>query len=345
MMKKLLIPLMGILVAGCVTNTTLSTGELAKEYLDIWMQKNYPSVTAEASGIYIISDMTSGAAKWSADKAWVLAEVTIKSLSGTVISTDNKEWSQQLGTYKVSSYYGGKFSAVGEGASYAGFDAILNGMEIGATRVAIVPAWLLTTSRYSSEKEYIDNCSASSSLIYIVHLIAQVTDPTEWEKQQVAAYVSAHYPGATATLIPGSEEGSEADGTFWFISDVSGFNEEDKRSETEMDLSLNYTGYRLDGTVFDTSVKNTAIQNEIYNDSRTYEPMKLVYYSKWSDILIDNSSSYVDGFKAGVSLMWWSGQKATVIFTSSHGYSSSGNSDAIPAYCPLAFDLELVPKQ
>lgn len=343
-MKKLFIPLLGILLTGCVTTNTASTGEQAQDYLELWMQKNYPSVTAEASGIYIISDMTSGAAKWSADKAWVLAEVTIKSLSGTVISTDNKEWSQQLGTYKVSSYYGGKFSAVGEGASYAGFDAILDGMEIGATRVAIVPAWLLTTSRYSSEKEYIDNCSASSSLIYIVHLIAQVTDPTEWEKQQVADYVSAHYPGATATLMPGSEEGSEADGTFWFISDVSGFNEDDKRSDTEMDLSLNYTGMRLDGTVFDTSVQKTAVDNDIYDSSRTYAPMSLAFSSTWSDIKIDNSTTFIDGFKAGISLMWWKGQKATVIFTSGHGYGTSSK-DAIPAYCPLLFQLELVGKE
>ena len=343
-MKKLLIPLLSILLTGCVTTNTASTGEQAQDYLELWMQKNYPSVTAEASGIYIISDMTSGAAKWSADKAWVLAEVTIKSLSGTVISTDNKEWSQQLGTYKVSSYYGGKFSAVGEGASYAGFDAILDGMEIGATRVAIVPAWLLTTSRYSSEKEYIDNCSASSSLIYIVHLIAQVTDPTEWEKQQVADYVSAHYPGATATLMPGSEEGSEADGTFWFISDVSGFNEDDKRSDTEMDLSLNYTGMRLDGTVFDTSVQKTAVDNDIYDSSRTYAPMSLAFSSTWSDIKIDNSTTFIDGFKAGISLMWWKGQKATVIFTSGHGYGTSSK-DAIPAYCPLLFQLELVGKE
>ena len=343
-MKKLFIPLLGILLTGCVTTNTASTGEQAQDYLELWMQKNYPSVTAEASGIYIISDMTSGAAKWSADKAWVLAEVTIKSLSGTVISTDNKEWSQQLGTYKVSSYYGGKFSAVGEGASYAGFDAILDGMEIRATRGAIVPAWLLTTSRYSSEKEYIDNCSASSSLIYIVHLIAQVTDPTEWEKQQVADYVSAHYPGATATLMPGSEEGSEVDGTFWFISDVSGFNEDDKRSDTEMDLSLNYTGMRLDGTVFDTSVQKTAVDNDIYDSSRTYAPMSLAFSSTWSDIKIDNSTTFIDGFKAGISLMWWKGQKATVIFTSGHGYGTSSK-DAIPAYCPLLFQLELVGKE
>ena len=341
-MKKLVIPLLGILVSGCVTTATLSNGDLAKEYLDLWMARNYPAVTAEASGIYILSDMSSGAAKWSSSNTWILAEITIKSLDGTVISTDNREWAQQLGTYTVSGYYGGKFSAVGEGSSYAGLDAMLEGMEVGATRTAVIPAWLLTTSRYGSEKEYLDNCTASKSLIYTLRLVDQVTDPTEWEKQQVAAYVSANFPGATATVMPGSET---ADGTFWFISDVSGFSEDDKRSESDMDLSLNYTGRRLDGTVFDTSVKNTAIDNGIYKSSSSYEPMSIVYSSTWSDITINNSTSYVDGFKAGVSLMWWCGQKATVIFTSSHGYSSTGSGDAIPAYCPLVFDLELVPKE
>ena len=343
-MKKLLIPLLGILAAGCVTSNTPSTGEQAKEYLEIWMQKNYPTVNAEASGIYIISDMTSGAAKWSADKTWALAEVTIKSLDGTVISTDNREWAQQLGTYKVSSYYGGKFSSIGEGASYAGVDAILDGMEIGATRVAIVPAWLLTTNRYKTEKEYLDNCTTAKSLIYIFHLIDQVSDPTEWEKSQIQAYVNANFPGATATVMPGSEEGAEADGTFWFISDVSAFNEDDKRSDTEMDLSLNYTGMRLDGTIFDTSVQKTAIDNDIYDSSRTYQPMTLTFASTWSDIKIDNSTTFIDGFKAGISLMWWKGQKATVIFTSGHGYGTSSK-DAIPAYCPLLFQLELVGKE
>lgn len=165
------------------------------------------------------------------------------------------------------------------------------------------------------------------------------------EKKFVQNYINTRFPGAKATVMPGSEEGAEADGTFWFISNVTGFKEEDKRLETDESLSLNYTGSRLDGTVFDTSVKRIAIDNDIYNESGSYTPLPVVFSSAWDGTAISGSTSFVDGFKAGVSLMWWSGQKATVIFTSTHGYGATNKSAAIPSYCPLVFELELVPKE
>ena len=349
-MKKLLIPLIGILVAGCVTSNTASTGEQAKEYLEIWMQKwnkdNGKDIKPTELGMYILDDVPGPATAdlWSADNSYCYAEVTIRTLTGTISSTDSEALAKQLGTYAEVNYYGPKVFMVGEGISYAGVDEALKGMRIGGERTVVIPAWMLTTSRYSTMDKYLDACTVSSSLIYTIALKGQFTDVTEWEKSQIQAYVNANFPGATATVMPGSEEGSTADGSFWFISDVSGFEEEDKRSETEMDLSLNYTGMRLDGTVFDTSVQKTAVDNDIYDSSRTYAPMSLAFSSTWSDIKIDNSTTFIDGFKAGISLMWWKGQKATVIFTSGHGYGTSSK-DAIPAYCPLLFQLELVAKE
>ena len=54
------------------------------------------------------------------------------------------------------------------------------------------------------------------------------------------------------------------------------------------------------------------------------------------------SSSIIDGFKGGISLMKWKGQKATVIFTSKHGYTSSGSGNTIPGFAPLIFELEIL---
>lgn len=350
-MKKLLIPLLGILVTGCITNNTVSTGETAKEYLEIWMQKwnqdNGKDVKPTDLGLYILDDVPGPetADLWSADNLYCYAEVTIRSLDGKITSSDSEDIAKQLGTYSPSTYYGPKVFLVGEGISYAGVDEALKGMRMGGERTVVIPSWLLTTNRYSGLDKYLAACTSSSHFIYTFSLREQFSDVTEWEKEKINDYVNAFYPGSTATVMPGSEEGAEADGTFWFISDVSGFDEEDKRSELELDLSLNYTGSRLDGTVFDTSVMNTAIANDIYNASRSYEPLALAYSTTWSDIKINNSTTYVDGFKAGISLMWWSGQKATVIFTSSHGYGSSSSGTAIPSYCPLVFDLELLPKE
>lgn len=349
-MKKLLIPLIAILTAGCVTSNTTSTGQQAKDYLEIWMQKwnkdNGKDVKPTELGLYILDDVPGPATAdlWSTDSKYCFAEVTIRALNGTISATDNEALAKQLGTYSVANYYGPKVFMVGEGISYAGVDEALKGMRIGGERTVVIPAWMLTTSRYSTMDKYLDACTVSSSLIYTIALKEQFQDVTEWEKSKIQAYVNANFPGATATVMPGSEEGATADGTFWFISDVSGFKEEDKREEATSDLSLNYTGKRLDGTVFDTTVQKTAIDNDIYDSSRTYQPMTLILTSSWSDIQINDSSSFIDGFKAGISLMWWKGQKATVIFTSDHGYGTTSK-DAIPAYTPLVFELELVANQ
>lgn len=348
-MKKLIIPIVCILTAGCVTNNTLSTGEQAKEYLELWMQKwnkdNGKDVQPTDMGLYILEDIPGPAAAdlWSSDSKYCYAEVTIRTLSGTVSATDSEDIAKQLGTYSKTTYYGPKVFMVGEGISYAGVDEALKGMRLGGKRTVVVPAWLMTNSRYSSAEKYIAACTSSSHYIYTISLSEQFQDVTEWEKAKIAQYVKANFPGATATVMPGSEEGAEADGTFWFISDVSGFKDDDKRSETSSDFKVNYTGSLLNGTVFDTSVQKTAIDNDIYDASSSYVPLSVAFADNWSDISI-NGTSFVDGFKAGVSLMWWSGQKATVIFTSSHGYSSTSK-PAIPAYSPLVFELELVPKE
>ena len=348
-MKKLIIPILGILLTGCVTNNSLSTGEQAKEYLEVWMQKwnkdNGKNVQPTDMGIYILEDIPGPetADMWSSDNSYCCAEVTIRALDGTVTATDNEGLAKQLGMYSKAYYYGPKVFMVGESISYAGVDEAFKGMRIGGKRTVIIPAWLMTSSRYSTMQEYLDACTTSAHYIYTFYLQDQFKDVTEWEKGKIQQYMSANFPSATPTVMPGSEDGV-ADGTFWFISDVSGFKEEDKRKIGEMDLSLNYTGKRLDGAVFDTSVKKVAIDNEIYSASGSYEPLVLKFAESWSDITINSSTSYIDGFRAGISLMWWCGQKATVVFTSTHGYASSGK-EAIPAYTPLVFELELVPKE
>lgn len=349
-MKRILIPILGILAAGCVTNNTPSTGEQAKDYLEVWMAKwnkdNSKDIQPDALGMYILEDVPGAASEplWSASSPYTVAEITIRSLSGTIATTDNEDLAKQLGTYSPLTYYGPKVFMTGEGVSYAGVDAAMEGMRMGGRRTVVVPAWLTTTSRHGSLQKYLDACTSSTHLIYTIDLREQFDDVTAWEKAQVEAYVNANFPGATATVMPGSEEGSEADGTFWFISDVSGFKEEDKRQESENELTLNYTGNRLDGKIFDTTIMKTAVDNDVYNASSSYKPLSVSFNSDWSETSINGSTSYVDGFKAGVSLMWWPGQKATVIFTSGHGYGTSSKG-LIPAYCPLVFQLELIDKQ
>lgn len=96
-------------------------------------------------------------------------------------------------------------------------------------------------------------------------------------------------------------------------------------------LWVNYTGYLLDGRVFDTSVEQVARDNNLYNASRTYEPfpIRLAY----TDVIV--------GWHYAL-LQMKEGEKATALIPSGYAYGQSGRPPAIGPNTVLAFDLELV---
>ena len=95
-------------------------------------------------------------------------------------------------------------------------------------------------------------------------------------------------------------------------------------------LFVDYTGYFLDGTVFDTSIEQVARDNNLYNSTLPYEPypIKLGY------------SQVIPGWHYALIQMK-EGEKATALFPSRFAYGSSGRG-AIAPNTVLAFDLELV---
>ena len=341
MNKKLLIPLalLTLMACACAKKTVSTTGSDAQEYLQLWMDKNYPGVAANANGIYILEDTPGNGEAWDKEKLYVYVEVTIQGLGGTISATTDEELAKQLGTYQKGNYYGPKFQMMGDGISYAGVDAMLSGMKLGGHRKAVIPAWMLTTSRYDTQKEYVDACTVSTSLIYDVTLLGQTDDPDEDAIATLKTYVQEHFG---ADIQPVSYVADEtADGSFYFISDVSAFEGVDPLN-SDVSVQMNYTGKLLDGTIFDTTLEKLAKDAGIYKSTNTYQPVTMVYSTNYENVLMGTSSSLINGFKGGVSQMKWKGQKATVIFTSKHGYSSSGSGSTIPGFAPLIFELEFL---
>lgn len=93
---------------------------------------------------------------------------------------------------------------------------------------------------------------------------------------------------------------------------------------------VDYTGYLLDGTVFDTSVEQVARDNDMHNPSRDYAPFPIIL--GYSDV--------IGGWHIALSQMK-EGEKATVLIPSIYGYGPGG-SRSIRPNTVLAFDLELV---
>ncbi len=97
-------------------------------------------------------------------------------------------------------------------------------------------------------------------------------------------------------------------------------------------VSVNYSGYLLDGTHFDSSVKEVAQEKGLYNPQR--EP-----YSPY-DVTIDQTSvirGWHDAFK-----VLKKGSKATIYIPSSLAYGPQQRSEVIKANAILVFDLEIV---
>ncbi len=336
--------------ASCAKENTMTTGEAAKAYLELWIDEHYPGISANSEGIYILEDNPGTGDLWNNENVYAYLSTTIASLSGTIASTTEEEVAKRLGTYAKVNYYGPKYTITGGDYSYAGLDAILEGMREGGTRKAIVPSWMLTTSRYSTQKEYIDNASSTSHLIYTVSFEGQSNDMEMTELDSLTRYVARHYPGAVSVSY---DSETAADGTFYFISDTSAFENDEEGGEGEeedeevvldadYEGTINYTGRLLNGQVFDTTIEKVAKDAGIYDSSKTYSPQSISFAESYSGITMGESTSLIDGFKGGLSLLQYEGQKATVIFTSSHGYKNSGSGNTIPGWSPLIFEIELV---
>ena len=332
----LLAAVSGLIAVSCAKSETTTTGQDARTYLNLWMADNHPGILPNADGIYILQETPGTGEAWDSEKYYVFINYTIRTLGGTISATTEENLARQLGTYAVSDYYGAKYQSIGSGLSYAGVDALLKGMRIGGSRTAVLPAWLLTTSRYDKAEDYITYCTNSTHLIYTLTLQGQTDNPETEQTAVLASYVKEHYGNVESTTY---YTDGEADGTFYFISDISGFKEEDKIADYTT-VKVNYTGRRLDGQVFDTTNEIIAKDAGIYTSGKEYTTQSVYLSSNYSEITL-GGNSLIGGFAGGLSLMHWKGQKATVLFTSQHGYSSSGSGSTIPGYAPLVFELEI----
>lgn len=94
---------------------------------------------------------------------------------------------------------------------------------------------------------------------------------------------------------------------------------------------VNYTGYTLDGTVFDSSIEEIAKENNLFNPNRIYEPLDFVV---GVGRVIPGWDFMLTQFPVGT--------KATIYIPSSFAYGERQRSDVIQANTILVFDIEIV---
>ncbi len=147
---------------------------------------------------------------------------------------------------------------------------------------------------------------------------AEMAKMAEQEKLQIAQYVADKKITTTPT----------ASGLI-FIETKKGKGKDHPKANEE--VSVNYTGQLLNGTVFDSSIEVDAKAANIYNPQRPYEPFKFVLGQRQA----------IQGWDEAIQLMT-KGSKAKIIIPSNLGYGPDGNGQIIPPFSTLVFEVELV---
>ncbi len=325
-----------LLVASCAKEGSSDTGELALKEFNAWISVNKESSWKETElGSWIISmdpgDVTSQSVSSIDDNPYLRLEYTVTSLDGTVSETTSEAVSKRIGEYDKRTYYGPKFSYRGQNSSYAGIEELLSQMGVGGKCKVIVPGWLLTTSRYSSKEDYISNMSSSTSaLIYDFSIAESVKDVTEWEMELLKKAMGADWDKADS-LTTG----------VYYVQDVAS-DKPDTTYSSSAEVYINYICRRIDGTGIDTNLADSA---KVFGGTATGDPVLINWGDNATSLTMTSSkSTIVNGFAYGIYQMK-PHEKGRVYMTSANAYSSSGSGTAIPAYCPIYFEIELVDKE
>lgn len=346
-MKKTLIYIIAACcLCACGKAVTTSTSESAKLYLDAWVhvqKQKHPDYLWKQTplGSWIMEESEGKGAVLGdfTDSLYLRVNYTYASLSGDITNTTSEKVSQQLGKYTENYYYGPQVWYAN--SIYAGLEELVKGMKRGGRRKAVIPSWLQTSERCNSLEEYmaLPDDKIGTTQVYEIELVDFFENVNEWELDSISRYLVRTFPSRFGKDPVRAKADSSGAHGFYYIR-----QEEPAESKELSDTTvyINYIGRLLNGTVFDTSIRDTAMFYGIYSSGRSYGPVSINFGSEWSDSKMGaESNSIISGFARTLWTMHPK-EKGTGIFYSPLGYSYNGSGGIIPPYSPLRFDIELV---
>lgn len=338
-MKKTIIAVLAaaVAIASCSKSAETEKNKINSDVFDSWLYLNgYENLPRLVDGmrIYIMDETvgTGEAVGTADDHPYVRVEYNLCDLNGNVTTTTYKEVAQRLGNYTDdATYYGPAIWSRADNGLYAGIEYMLEHMKVGGTLKCAVPGWYQSSDRYSTDAEYMAN-TEGTDYIYELHVTDVFDDVTKWELDSLQSFVKNRYPQA-----------EELDTAGVYYSRLRGPVSEQDTTVVGSSYKINYIGRLLNGQVFDTNIKDTAIFYGL-TVSNSGEPTTFTNASEASDVTLgSNSSSVITGFALGLMNMKI-GEKGLVMFVSDFGYGTSGSGSTIPGYSPLMFELEIIEK-
>ena len=337
-MKKIIyIALLAAFAAGCAKEAKTGVNENAIRYFQAWQKVNYPNADSTSLGAYII-EKEEGTGEAIKNEGYVIAEYTVSDLEGNISSYTNEETAKQLGAYSEIFYYGPKVININRGKVQVGIADILSGSKIGGRVKAAIPSWLMTTSQLGGKEDYMNTATESNNYIYDIKVVGFTEDINKWQVDSVDSYIKSHKDIFGDMTIKDTIKGISG---IWYKQLKAPVDTTSFPKDTT--IYINYTGKLLNGHIFDTTDERLAKDNGLYSPSKSYGPVKISWGEEASKITMGSGSTVINGF----SLTLWqmrAMEKGIVIFTSTHGYGTSGSGQVIPPYSPLIFEIEIVAK-
>lgn len=318
-----------VLCSSCAKERSSVTNDAAKRYFDAWIYVHHPDAERTGLGSYIIED-TPGNGAPIEGSTFISVNYTISDLDGNISSTSSSDIAGMLGTYSDENYYGPVYWTYSEDSMNAGLADAIKGMRINGKRSVVIPGWLQTYNRYSSEEEYIANVTENTPAIYTIEIVDTVMNMNYRQIQLIESYLSGRFGEKVDSLQYG----------FYYKRTGKPLKEDKFKEDTT--VYVNYTGRLLNGKVFDTTIADTAKIHKIHSTSRTYSPTSIKWAADSLSLTMGSSSSSVI---SGFSRTLWqmrSMEKGVGVFLSDLGYGQSGSGNSIPGYAPLVFEVEMV---
>ena len=343
-----------LVLGGCAKEIAAGIYDDETRYLNAWLKQDHTDdweITINRNpetglpdtlgrGVFLLSE-TEGTGSPAISGCYVKVHFIERLLNGTISASSSKDQAKQLLTYDRTYYYGPMTFCLATGLNTAGCVDAIKGMKEGGKRTVLIPQWLNSTSDFATEEEYknVSNADASSC-IYELELIEVIEDFDQYRIDEIENFINKgiqekrwKYENSEKYVDKVESIGKG----FYFIpiTDTTGH----KTFPSDTTIKINYTGYRLDGQAFDTTVKKTAIDNYIQSSSTTYEPKEIAWAETFGGLTMDGSS-LINGF---TKTIWQMNKgKGIGIFWSDLGYGNSASGNRIPAYAPLMFEVEFV---
>ncbi len=324
--------LMAFAVFGCAKTAKVGPNDANIRYFSSWMKLNHPDLKPTGLGIYVLENEEGTGSATVKEDGYVYIDYVKTDLDGNITDYTDKNTAKQLGEYDTTYYYGPRVRSTTAQALPAGVAEAIQGMKAGGRKKVIIPSWLMSYYDYKTEQEYIDKTTNTTSAIYDITIRDYADSIGRHEILLIRDYIEEN-----ASIFKN------------VVNDTTGFffqavDEGDAGEKYDKDTTfyINYTGKLLNGLVFDTTIEKVAKDNGLYKSTKTYEPQKVSWGEKWSEIKLGDSS-VIPGF----ALTLWHMNpmsKAIGVFYSDLGYESTGSGKSIPGYMPLIFEIEIVEK-